>query len=94
MPVISIRVSNEWLAAVEQEMQDRLWSRNATVVNLVWRALSDAEKRLESKHLLEVCSNPGRGNRVGRPTSCPSCGGLNGMHQRGCDGKSLSAKNC
>jgi hypothetical protein len=39
MAVISIRVSDEWLSAVGREMKVRQWSRNAAVVNLVWRAL-------------------------------------------------------
>ena len=40
MPVISVRVSDEWLAAVDAECELRVWKRNAAVVNLVWQALS------------------------------------------------------
>ena len=40
MPVISVRVSDEWLAAVDAECELRVWKRNAAIVNLVWQALS------------------------------------------------------
>ena len=39
MPVLSIRVSDEWLSAVDVECRCRLWKRNAAIVNLVWIAL-------------------------------------------------------
>ena len=40
MPVISVRVSDEWLAAVDAECELRVWKRNAAIVNLVRQALS------------------------------------------------------
>lgn len=75
MPVISIRVSDEWLAAVDAECERRIWKRNAAVVNLVWIALADKEKR--------------DGNQAGSDTrsqTCPSCGSVGGVHARGCKG--------
>ena len=39
MPVISIRVSDEWLSVVDAEAERCIWSRNAAIVNLVWQAL-------------------------------------------------------
>jgi hypothetical protein len=39
MPVISIRVSDEWLAYVDAEAERCRWKRNAAVVNLTWDGL-------------------------------------------------------
>jgi len=39
MPVISIRVSEEWLAMVDAEAGLRKWSRNAAIVNILWQVL-------------------------------------------------------
>ena len=39
MPVISVRVSDEWLAMVDAEAGLRKWSRNAAIVNILWQAL-------------------------------------------------------
>jgi hypothetical protein len=123
MPVISIRVSDEWLAAVDREMQVRLWSRNAAVVNLVWIALADKGKSVLTVTSPQVDIPSLEGSRMvgntiilrdkekrdgpvpvptaarrqgrslvqvqpGPPKNCPSCGGLNGMHQRNCKGVS------
>ena len=46
MPVISIRVSEEWIAAVEAEGKQRLWKRNAAIVNLVWQAIEGKARQL------------------------------------------------
>lgn len=48
MPVISIRVSEEWLKAVDDEAAARIWKRNAAVVNLVWRALGAGDRQAVS----------------------------------------------
>ena len=50
MPVISIRVSDEWLSYVDAEAERCRWKRNAAVVNLTWDGLQvrgalDKEKR-------------------------------------------------
>ena len=153
MPVISIRVSDEWLAYVDAEAERCRWKRNAAVVNLTWDGLQvhgalgehhsdsiepqsangnvgmnagmDKEKRDADK---AGVGDGGRGqvdgavrtglagggqgkrsedNRKARKggagnltvrgpdtagdapvssTNCPSCGGMNGLHQRGCKG--------
>ena len=62
MPVISIRVSDEWLSYVDAEAERCRWKRNAAVVNLTWDGLQmrgalDKEKRDGDK--------TGSGNRSG-----------------------------
>ena len=39
MPVISIRVSDEWLGRVDAACERLRWKRNAVIVNFVWDVL-------------------------------------------------------
>lgn len=90
MPVISIRVSDEWLARLDAECSVRIWKRNAAIVNLVWMALSGSGEIGSRASLTRKCPPvvSGLGVNGSSPSSpnknCPSCGGLNGMHQMGC----------
>ena len=125
MPVISVRVSEEWLQELDEECTRRIWKRNAAIVNLVWIALSgrgvdveqDGTRSIETernrsngvvvKSAPKQVSRPAASTKLSGPVAqlaeqrphkphdvgsspagstnnCLSCGGMNGMHQRGC----------
>ena len=72
MPVISIRVSEEWLHAVDEECSRRIWKRNAAIVNLVWMALSGSGVELNDGEMRNGTAN--RLVQSGRASSQPVAG--------------------
>ena len=64
MPVISIRVSDEWLARVDAAGGRLRWKRNAVIVNFVWDVLLEDSNVGDGRVDGEVAARGEAGRRV------------------------------